>query len=273
MATAPSTVVTTHKGKHEITFTSGNHRYRVDGKYKKGATTILGMLSKDALAQWAANMAVKYIEDNCGLIEQTPKAASYYEVREADLKAAKKYHATFRDSAADVGKAVHLWIENHLQGNDTEITEEMQPSVTSYLAWEAKYKPLLISSERIVYSQKLDLCGTTDLVCVIDEKRIVLDFKTGKPEEEYNPREHKKTGRLRAYTSVFIQDAFYDTAIQEEDGVNADAYAALYLPVTGGYSYFVTEETALYRKLARALRNTFFLFETAKFINEFEEAE
>lgn len=272
MAESNRTSVKTHNGKHEIIFTPGNHRYKVDGEYKKGVTTILGLLSKDALAPWAANMACKYIEENCEVGMFANENAVSWIVEAADLKAARKYHATYRDSAADTGKAVHAWIENYLKGNAGQLTPDMRPSVTAFLAWEKKYKPEVISSERITYSEQLDLCGTTDLVCIIDDKLTVLDFKTGKPEEEYDQRRHEKTGRKRAYTSVFMQDAFYDIAIEEEDGRAAWQYGALYLPVTGGYSFFLDDNVELYRELAKSLRQTHLLYDKAMFSNKYQEA-
>lgn len=269
MDTATPTIHTTHKGNHEILFTEGNHRYKVDGDYKDGVTSVLGLIGKDALAPWAANMVVKYIEENCRVIT-FPDDPPVYSVTPEDLAIAKKYHITFRDGAADVGKRVHKWIELHLAGEDTEVTQDMLPSVNSYLAWELKYQPEIAYSERITYSERLDLCGTTDLVCMIDGKRTVLDFKTGKPEEEYNPRRHQKTGRKRAYTAAFIQDAFYDVAIEEEDGLFADQYAVLYLPVTGDYEYYVMPQTELFRNLAVSLRQTQQLLKQANYANTYE---
>lgn len=257
----------THNGAHEVIFTEGNHRYKVDGQYKVGVTTILGILAKDALAPWAAGMVVKYIEENCVQFELRGGVLDEYVVSPEQLKKAKKYHTTYKDDAADIGKAVHKWIENYFKNIPTEVTPDMEPSVKAFLAWEEKFKPLVLSSERRLYSEELDICGTSDLLAMIDGRRVVLDFKTGKPEEEYNAVKHAKTGLKRAYTTVYMQDALYDIAMHEEDFVYADQYAALYLPVTGGYEYFVNNKVGKFRALARSLVASYKLLKEAEFIN------
>ena len=44
-----------------FTFNKEEHYYELDGKRMYGITTILGVIAKPALIQWAANMAVEYV--------------------------------------------------------------------------------------------------------------------------------------------------------------------------------------------------------------------
>ena len=47
-----------------FTFDEKTHRYYIGDKQRTGTTTVLGILAKPALIQWAANMAVDYIKEN-----------------------------------------------------------------------------------------------------------------------------------------------------------------------------------------------------------------
>lgn len=259
--------VKTHGGKHTVVFTESNHRYKVDGEYKKGVTTILGILDKPGLIQWASNKACDWIRSYCEKISDAPR----YSVSENDLGEAKYAHRTLKDEAAEVGKRVHKWIEDHIAGTDTEYDEQMKLSVESFLKWEEENKPEYINSERIVYSEELDICGTTDSIIILNGKRTILDFKTGHPDREYDSNKKVYSGRVRGYTTVYMQDALYDIGVSEEDKVKADQYGVLYLPTDGGAFMFLTEETEHYREMAKLLVQFEKMYNKAdKFINEYE---
>ena len=46
--------------KKEFTFDEKRHRYYLDGKAMTGCTTVLGVIAKPALIQWAADKAAAY---------------------------------------------------------------------------------------------------------------------------------------------------------------------------------------------------------------------
>jgi len=267
--------VTTHGGKHTVEFTEGNHRYKVDGEYKKGVTTILGILDKPGLVQWASNKACDWIRLNSISVETSNGTSpDAYHVTEEDLKEAKYAHRTLKDNSAEIGKRVHKWIEEHISGNDTEIDDDMKISVESFLKWESEHDIEYLHSERITYSEETDICGTTDSVIILDGVRTILDFKTGHPDKEYNPSKKSYSGRVRGYTTVYMQDALYDIAIAEEDKLFADQYAVLYLPTDGGAFMFKTEEgeTEHYRKMAKLLVEFDKMYSLAdKFMNKYQE--
>ena len=41
-------------------FKEKTHKYKIDGKKILGTTTVLGMINKPALIQWAANLSAAY---------------------------------------------------------------------------------------------------------------------------------------------------------------------------------------------------------------------
>lgn len=256
-----------YNGQVLLKFNDLAHRYQIsidDGytwSYKQGVTTILRLLAKDGLIQWAANMVTDHIRINC------TKKDGVYQVDDDCLKLAKYAHSTKRDAAGDVGKQVHKWLEDHIKGHDGPVSVQMRPSIEAFLEWEAGAKPEYLASERVCYSLEHDFCGTTDTVMLLDGKRTVLDFKTGKPDGEWKSKRY--TGKKRARTEHFLQDAFYDIAITEEDGEKAEQYAVLYLPLDGNLYCYTTNETELLRELALSVLKTSRLLQQANFKNQY----
>ncbi len=244
--------VSLYGGLYTLTFSEGSHRYKVNGEYKNGVTTMLGLLGKEGLIQWAANCAVEALQNG-----DEPQEAKYAWMKK-------------RDKAGDVGTRVHAWIEEHIKGNNSEVSEDMRPSVEAFLQWESTHQPEYAESERMVYSAEFDYCGTVDCVAVIDGKRVVLDFKTGEPDKEYKAYEKRYTGKLRARTEHFMQDSLYDQAILEEDGVSAEVYGVVYVTKEGKTHYFTTDKVEQVRNTALSLVNFYKAHKSLEKENEYE---
>jgi hypothetical protein len=267
-----------YNGKYLLQLMPNGHKYLVNGIEKPGVTSILGILNKPGLPQWAANQTVDYILNHSEpLLEGTDTGMVAVTFR--DLKAARKASTKARDASANVGKDVHSWIEEYIKaklnnkaGDKQPIKEEMKPSIESFKKWEKKYKPKYIFSERPIYSESGDYCGTCDvgLELKLNKKvyRVILDFKTGKPESQYDVLRRRYTGLKRPYTTVYIQDAFYDIAIEEEDGIPADKYGALYLTTDGSLLFALTDDVNIYRDAAKAILQT---HKTLHFANNFNK--
>lgn len=208
------------------------HKYTVlaPTKYvgiKEGCTGVTGFKDKSGpLMQWAANQAV----------EAKAKGATDEVARYA--------HRVTKERAGDIGTKVHDWIEAHLKGEDLPYDAEMKASVEGYLKWEEENDPETLWSERIVYSKEYDYAGKLDWGGVLRGRYGLIDFKTGKLDEEYNSYRKEYTGRVRAKAEHLVQNAGYDIPLTEEDGKQAEFYGVLYIPVTGKVQYFETTNTA-----------------------------
>lgn len=220
---------------------------------KTGVTTTFDILNKPELVQWAANKAVEAIQN--GL---KPSEAKYA-------------HRKAKEDAGDIGTRVHFWIENHLAGKDLPYEDDMKSSILGYLRWEKKYQPKIYFSERVVYSKNFDYPGKVDLGAKIGNRYGIIDFKTGSCDKEYDPKSKRYTGMIRARTEHFVQDAAYDIAIAEEDGLVADFYGVLYIPVDGNVEYFTTNDVLSCQEAFIETLQTRRLWHDLKFNNKFRK--
>lgn len=263
----------------EIVFTEDKikdiHKYEITtpGHYfgkKGGVTAVTGFKDKsNQLMPWAVNMGLEKVRDNYTYYDEK-SGDVFYELTEADLEIIRVAHYKKKEKAGDIGTRVHHWIEHHLRGKDLPIEDDMQPSVQGFLKWEKQSGIETMFSERTVYSKHFDYAGRLDWGGNKDGRYGLIDWKTGNCDEEYKP--YAPPGyikKLRAKTDNIIQNAGYDVAISEEDGIKAEFFGVLYIPVTGKVEYFESNETEIAREAfittLLAKRNWEALIETNKY--------
>jgi len=89
--------------------------------------------------------------------------------------------------AAEEGTAVHELIEEYFEGKEMKYLNDkgnpkFNPNIWKMFLkfvdfWET-YKPTLVETETHLFSDKLKIAGTIDLVCEIGDERWIIDFKT-----------------------------------------------------------------------------------------------
>jgi len=157
------------------------HRYRLDGRWIPGVTTILGVLDKPALKKWAAAQVAEYVTYNPEAVEALrtlgPKPMVY---------ALKEIPWQKRDTAATRGNVLHDHAEQILRGETVEVDEEDVDVVNSAVEFMTDWdiRPLLI--ETPVVSRAGQWAGTLDLIANYTHPRTgqtgcaVFDWKSGK---------------------------------------------------------------------------------------------
>ena len=89
--------------------------------------------------------------------------------------------------AGEEGTQVHEMIEDYLNGKELNFLSSndnplYNPDVwqmfLKFVEWWEKYTPTLIETEVHLFSDKLKVAGTCDLICEIDDKLWLIDFKT-----------------------------------------------------------------------------------------------
>lgn len=145
-------------------------------RYWSVTTIISGGLPKPVLVNWAkkvtAEYAVEHLESLNQLVADDPKGAIDW------LKGAAFRQ---RDAAANLGTLVHEACEAHVLDKPyPEYTAEQEPFMVSLEDWIKDFQPTFESVEAPCFSDKHRYAGTLDAIAVIDGKRYLLDYKTGK---------------------------------------------------------------------------------------------
>lgn len=123
----------------ELEFEENGHIYKLDGAVIPSVTTIMNPLSQSLY----------------GGIDET-----------------------VLNAAAERGTAVHNAIENYTLFGIDDIAPEYSGYLAAYKAWCNDFNPQPISTERKVYHKVLRYAGTSDLIAMIEGKRILVDYKT-----------------------------------------------------------------------------------------------
>lgn len=116
-----------------------NHKYYVDGIEKPSVTDIASPISFERLNALQQS-----------LVERAKARGS-------------RCHELFEE----------YWLMGELDIN--EIETEYIPYVQQFILWAKTYRPKVIFTEKKMFSY--EFCGTADLICVIDRKTILIDYK------------------------------------------------------------------------------------------------
>ncbi len=167
--------------KKGLTFSPGNHQYRLDGKHVPGVTTILGVLNKEALPKWAAGCVAEYVADDPDAIETLRGLG-----RKAMVNALKEIPWKRRDDAGARGTTLHDFAERLLRGEEVDVDDELVPVIEHAIDFleEWEIEPILI--EFAVAHREHWYAGTGDLIARYRRPDTghrgvgIFDWKSGK---------------------------------------------------------------------------------------------
>lgn len=142
--------MTPDNSKMDITST----HYIKDGVKYYRVSTILGLLNKPFLVDWAARLAGE---------SGDPEA-----------------HKKVLDKTAEQGTEAHGLIEEFLLTGAWGIakSDEVANCTTAFQQWYSEVSPEIERAEFWVGDKELGVAGTIDLLCKIDGKPYIVDFKT-----------------------------------------------------------------------------------------------
>lgn len=181
----------------KFTFNEGSHKYFYDGKPLTGVTTVLSVIAKPALIQWAANMACDFIQ--AVMTEGKPITLDV-------IKEARAAHRKKKEAAGQKGTDVHAEIEKYIKlmiadqdGKSMPMESYENPMVQKFVEWAVDNKVQFLMSEKRMYSPIHWLAGTADFTCIIDGKKYIGDLKTSNA----------------LYYEMFMQCAAYRLLLEE----------------------------------------------------------
>jgi hypothetical protein len=162
------------KGNLGLKFFPASHRYKLDGQWVPGVTTILGVLDKPAIPKWAAKSVAQYVAQNREGIEHLWTMGE-----RAVVDALKGIPWEQRDQAGVRGTDVHDFAERILNGQEVDVPEHLVGHVESCIAFMEEWhiRPVLV--EAAVGSREHSYGGKLDLVADSSQApRAIFDWKT-----------------------------------------------------------------------------------------------
>jgi hypothetical protein len=150
--------------------------YTIDGKKVPSVTSILSVLNKPQLVNWAVRLTRDYIKQELLAFRHKDP------LKDLDLDnmlaRSSAEHDRVRNAAADQGIAVHSSIASYI-GKKNSVAHN-DPIIVAFRKWQgaAQFEP--IASERLVFSHEHDYAGTADLIGTIRGRLALLDIKTGR---------------------------------------------------------------------------------------------
>lgn len=192
------------------------HFYKLgtDEKWFPGVTTVLKVIDKPALIQWASNTACQNIKEYL-MANAINKPLTAEEIEKACLEG-KNIYKKKASEAADLGGRVHRAIDNIIHGGTPDLTEDIKPGVEGFLSWMDSHKLKIELGDTKLGSKLFGYGGSLDFVAFDGDEAIIFDVKTTKKRRD---RDHG------AYDEYAYQLAAYCQAFQETYGVRAkEAY-------------------------------------------------
>lgn len=172
-----------YKDKVRIEFEEEKHLYKVfdaqgDFHVPLSVTKATSIIDKSGpLMNWAVKLMR---EDLLVVLKETPA-----ELTADRIISASNLHRAKKKEAADIGTAIHNWVEQHIKGLKPSMPEEsgILNGVIAYLKWVEEKGVKFLASEQIVYSRKHDYVGMMDCKFTLREEghKIIHagDFKSG----------------------------------------------------------------------------------------------
>lgn len=198
------------------------HELNVDGKWKAltGVTTILSVISKPALIQWAANMAIDYIKEKLSYVMEEGIDEETAMKRAIEVMAdAKVAHRKKKESAGDWGTDIHSKVESFIKDTIAGKESDVDEKIKSFVEWSHKENIKYLSTEKHVYSKSMWVGGIADFICEIDGKLFVGDVKTSS----------------NIYPEHFIQASAYAEMLKEMGNPAVDGVIIVNLDKKGGF--------------------------------------
>lgn len=145
-----------------------------DGKRYPSVTSVLKLVDKSGLSQWAVNLALEWAVENWAFLGQRSN--------EEAIRAGKYRWKDFRDERAGVGDGVHAAIEaEHLMSWDVpELNDEQKRIMDQWRLLNEKHEIVPILSEFTVFDTDLGYAGTADGYWMIDGVPTLVDIKTSR---------------------------------------------------------------------------------------------
>lgn len=160
-----------------LRFYPASHRYKLDGEWVPGVTTILkNAIPAPALTKWASKSVAEYVADNPEGVDHLRQMG-----RNPMVAALKEVPWQKRDEAGNKGTAVHDFAEKILHGEQVDVPEYLTGHVRSCIDFLEDWdiEPVLV--EQTVGDREHKYAGKLDLIATSCRAPLAIyDWKTAR---------------------------------------------------------------------------------------------
>lgn len=200
-----------------------SHFYQLenDEDWKPGVTTVLKMINKPALIQWASNSACENIRDYL-MANALDKPLTKEQIEKACLEGKNIYKKKASD-AAGIGSRVHSAIDGIIKGTAPAgaYGADIESGVKGFLEWRSSHSLTIELGDTKLGSRMFGYGGSLDMVAFNEKNEaIIFDIKTTKKRKD---RDHG------IYDEAAYQLGAYVQAFRETYGIEVKEVYGLWL--------------------------------------------
>ena len=161
-------------------FDEKKHLYKLNGQAMTGVTTVLGVIAKPMLIQWAATEATKYVAS-----KWMPDTIYRQSEIEEILDEAKVAHRKKKEEAGEKGTDIHAEVERLIKEAILRTSGQIEgyqgelEQIRHFVKWAKDNEVVFRGSEEKIYSKEWFMGGTCDFLCEIGGELWLGDIKTG----------------------------------------------------------------------------------------------
>lgn len=163
------------------------------GRIVPSVTTVLKAEAKPALVQWAVDQTAGYAVANAASLlnrseDYAFKFLRYFYAKQAPIEGnvdLNSYYNGVRDDAADMGTAIHEWIQADIVPGlqFPDLSKQGEPfwqMVDQWELWKKGKEIIPHYTERTVWNEELGYAGTFDGVWEINGRYTLMDIKSSR---------------------------------------------------------------------------------------------
>lgn len=162
--------------------------YWVNNQPYVSVTECLKIIAKPAVQYWYGQQVYYATQKDPRIDEREALAAPYKVSKEAQTR----------------GTTIHSLIEAYKQSGAviSSVPEPLQGYAQAFYTWIDTVKPEILECERTVICEDERYAGTLDMLCAINGKKYVVDFKTSKDGSIYQEAHMQVSAYLHCLDDV-----------------------------------------------------------------------
>lgn len=213
-----------------IVFYPKSHRYKIDGEWAPGVTSIINKTKPKSLTGWAAELVGGHIYN---LWDTDSLVPLMQEGRDAYLAWARALPNQRRDQAGERGTSIHEAAEKLAAGEDADIPPHLVGVVTAAARFmdDTGWEPML--AEAVVANREHHYCGKIDGLGDVGGVRSLIDYKSSG--RIYDDVAYQLTGYAKC-------EVYVDTDGNEKPMPEVERHLAVHL-TDDGYAVYPLEKS------------------------------